>query len=111
MLFAGRDGDAWCTAARDAAARLGIAIDTFRIGVDLGEPGTPERRFRAAYGLTPSGAALVRPDGIVAWRARRAAGSPGDSLFGVLTKILRSPSSPNAAINPTDIVPAQEARS
>ena len=30
--------------------------------------------FAAAYGLSPGGATLVRPDGVVAWRGREAAG-------------------------------------
>ena len=30
--------------------------------------------FAEAYGLSAGGATLVRPDGVVAWRARRAAG-------------------------------------
>jgi len=30
--------------------------------------------FAAVYGLSPGGATLVRPDGVVAWRARGAAG-------------------------------------
>ena len=40
----------------------------------------PEGRFCAAYGVTPAGACLVRPDGFVAWRAK--AGAPDrDALF------------------------------
>ena len=30
----------------------------------------PDNTFLAAYGITPEGAVLVRPDGFVAWRAR-----------------------------------------
>ena len=38
----------------------------------------------AAYGLGPTGASLVRPDGIVAWRARE----PGESLDAVKARLL-----------------------
>jgi hypothetical protein len=53
-----------------------------------------------AYGLTPSGAALVRPDGFIAWRARRARKSrfatrstrcsSGPTAEGLLTSRMRS---------------------
>jgi putative polyketide hydroxylase len=33
----------------------------------------PGHRWARAYGVTPSGAVLVRPDGIIAWRAAEAA--------------------------------------
>jgi 2-polyprenyl-6-methoxyphenol hydroxylase-like FAD-dependent oxidoreductase len=42
--------------------------------------------FGAAYGIGPSGAVLVRPDGIVAWRA--ADGPRNDELPGVLDRVL-----------------------
>jgi len=84
-LFAGKDGDAWYAAARDAAERLGIRMNRYRIGIDLLDP---EGAFSAAYRLKPTGAALVRPDGIVAWRARGRETAPGETLEGTLARIL-----------------------
>ena len=59
-LFVGAGGQAWCDAAH------GMDVDVHRIN---------EPEFPAAYGITPSGAVLVRPDGFVAWRAHSAEGS------------------------------------
>jgi 2-polyprenyl-6-methoxyphenol hydroxylase-like FAD-dependent oxidoreductase len=44
--------------------------------------------FAEAYGITETGAALVRPDGIVAWRARAADAITPDALTGALTGLL-----------------------
>jgi len=68
VLLAGPEGEAWCTAARTAADRMGVPLDTRRAGVDFGDP---SGGF-GAYGLGADGAALVRPDGFVSWRARGA---------------------------------------
>ena len=42
--------------------------------------------FADAYGLSAGGASLVRPDGVVAWRARGPAGR--DELAGALATAL-----------------------
>jgi 2-polyprenyl-6-methoxyphenol hydroxylase-like FAD-dependent oxidoreductase len=42
--------------------------------------------FAAAYGLSAGGATLVRPDGVVAWRSREAAGR--DEIAGALATAL-----------------------
>ena len=73
LLLAGPEGDAWCGAARNAAARVGLALDAYRIGGELRDPGGG---FAAAYGLSDSGAALIRPDGFVAWRAKTLSDDP-----------------------------------
>ena len=80
MLLAGPDGNAWFDAAPAAAARFtGLQLEAHRI-VDDG--------FTAAYGLSSSGATLVRPDGFVAWRANSSGGDPGAELARVLSTIL-----------------------
>ncbi|MGB3483409.1 MAG: FAD-dependent monooxygenase [Mycobacterium sp.] len=57
--------EAWRTAAESVAVKLGLPIDI--LGV------TSESEARAhiltAFGLGPSGASLVRPDGYIAWRS------------------------------------------
>jgi hypothetical protein len=76
VLLAGAEGGAWTAAGAEAARRLGIAIEAWTVGGPaatgpvLADPG---RRWQSAYGVTPSGAVLVRPDGIIAWRAAEAA--------------------------------------
>jgi 2-polyprenyl-6-methoxyphenol hydroxylase-like FAD-dependent oxidoreductase len=83
LLLAGQDGEALCSAARSAAARAGVALNTHRVGGDLRDPGGA---FTAAYGLSDSGAALIRPDGFVAWRAK----AGGDDPQGALTRALNT---------------------
>ena len=52
-------------------------------GEQLQIQATTRRRVAAAYGLGPEGAALIRPDGFVAWRAQ----TPGE-ISSVLAAIL-----------------------
>ncbi|HEX6994929.1 MAG TPA: FAD-dependent monooxygenase [Gammaproteobacteria bacterium] len=83
VVLAGADGGAWRGAAREAAEALGVPVDFVQVGgdglVDV------DGRFLDAYGLAPSGAVLVRPDGFVAWRADA---PDGRALAGVLASIL-----------------------
>jgi 2-polyprenyl-6-methoxyphenol hydroxylase-like FAD-dependent oxidoreductase len=80
VLLAGPDSTAWFDAAPAAAARFaGLQLDAHRI-VDDG--------FTEAYGLSSSGATLVRPDGFVAWRSNSSAADPESDLTRVLTAIL-----------------------
>ena len=60
-LLAGADGDGWMTATSATAEQLGAPLELHRVG---GEG------FEEAYGITPTGAVLVRPDGYVGWRAQ-----------------------------------------
>jgi putative polyketide hydroxylase len=74
VVLAGSKGRDW----REAAKSLGI--DGWVIGEDL----VPENvDFEARYGIEPSGAVLVRPDGHVAFRART-----GTDCVAVLTAAL-----------------------
>jgi 2-polyprenyl-6-methoxyphenol hydroxylase-like FAD-dependent oxidoreductase len=81
VVLTGADGGAWVTAAGEVARRLRIGIDAWPIAGVASRPGVasrlsdPEGRWPAAYGVTLAGAVLVRPDGIVGWRARDAAPS------------------------------------
>ena len=81
VLLAGPDGSAWFDVAPKAAARVaGLQLDAHRI-VDDG--------FTAAYGISASGATLVRPDGFVAWRAPAASADPEADLTRTLSAILQ----------------------
>jgi 2-polyprenyl-6-methoxyphenol hydroxylase-like FAD-dependent oxidoreductase len=73
---------------RDAAARagdaLGMGIGFVRVGVDVAPP-TPEA-FRAAFGVTKTGASLIRPDGYVAWRSEELPSESSDALLAALAQ-------------------------
>lgn len=67
VLLAGPQGQAWQEAARVAAHRhalplVGYVLDRDRVF-------DPDEGFLDAYGISSTGAALVRPDGFVGWRA------------------------------------------
>jgi 2-polyprenyl-6-methoxyphenol hydroxylase-like FAD-dependent oxidoreductase len=80
----GASGGAWREQARIAQARLGVTVDVYAEGTDV----TGE--IAAAYGITPGGATLVRPDGYIAWRSA-AATTASDALASVLRTILDRP--------------------
>jgi putative polyketide hydroxylase len=65
-----------------------VPLDVVTIG-DAGDFQDPEGRWRAVYGVEPSGAVLVRPDGYVAWRMARAPSDPGAAFNAALTRVLR----------------------
>ncbi len=66
VLFAGAEGGKWVGAAAEVAHKFaGLTLDAYCVGTDLIDP---ERRFGEAYGISVTGASLVRPDGFVAWR-------------------------------------------
>ncbi len=85
-LLAARDGGGWCRAARQAAAEFGLAIDAYQ--VDRGDISDPDGRFADAYGLSPSGAVIVRPDGFVAWRAVDGATASKATMTALLSSLL-----------------------
>lgn len=83
-LIAGPAGAAWATAGERAAARLGVRLRTYRMAD--GAPDATEWCRR--YGVGPAGGVLVRPDGVVAWRADLPAADAGDTLLGALATML-----------------------
>ncbi|WP_116104192.1 FAD-dependent oxidoreductase [Amycolatopsis thermalba] len=84
-LLAGADGAAWTDAAKAVAAALDVDLAAHRIGAEYTDA---ENRFPGAYGVTATGASLVRPDGFVAWRARELPRQPEDELRQAMTRIL-----------------------
>ena len=82
-VIAGPEGRGWLDAAEHARAGMaGLALTAHVLGPDVAQ----------AYGLEPSGASLVRPDGFVAWRARSAPADRAQALTGALNAVLmRSP--------------------
>ena len=86
VLLAGPEGQAWRDAAPAAAKGLGVALDVYVVGDDgLTDAGD---RFPGSFGISPSGAVLVRPDGFVGWRAVTATDAPEDALRLALQALL-----------------------
>jgi 2-polyprenyl-6-methoxyphenol hydroxylase-like FAD-dependent oxidoreductase len=85
VLLAGPDGGPWCDAA-PAAAAPGVRLAAYRVGG--AELAVPDDSFNEAYGISRTGAVLVRPDGFVAWRARTTSSRPAESLTAALRTAL-----------------------
>ena len=86
VLLAGPRGPAWCAAARAAAKTFaGLDLDCHCVGT---EPRDPDGGFAPAYGLSPTGAVLVRPDGFVGWRATAMADDPQGAITRALGAML-----------------------
>ena len=66
LVLAGREGQAWVSAARDAARLTRVDLSAYVVGTaGLDDDGT----FAATYGITEQGVVLIRPDGHVGWRS------------------------------------------
>ncbi len=81
-LLAAAEGEAWTEAAQ---TMRNPAIDTCRFDRDFQDP---EHRFPELYGITSSGATLVRPDGFVAWRAKTLSDGANNTLSETFNKLL-----------------------
>ena len=76
VLLTPPGGEAWIPAARNAAGDVpGLELDAHII---------EDGRFAPAYGLTDTGATLVRPDGFVAWRSKSIQNDPAAAITDVL---------------------------
>lgn len=64
-LLAGAEGQDWLAAWDKVAARLGVRCTGYLLDEQADLDGT----FGARYGIGRTGATLVRPDGVIAWRA------------------------------------------
>jgi 2,4-dichlorophenol 6-monooxygenase len=84
-LITGPAGEAWVKAADQARQQLGVDIVAVTIG-DGADGVDVDGTWNAVRGITDTGAILVRPDNVIAFRtAEAAADSPA-----VLTKVLSS---------------------
>ena len=94
VLMAGPACEAWCSAVLAAVEGLGVPLEVGLVGaagvVD------PHDRFADAYGIAVTGAVIVRPDGIVAWRAVDAIDVSPEAIRAVLGALLcrRDPDAP-----------------
>jgi putative polyketide hydroxylase len=78
VLLTGSRGKAWSGAAHALAGEAAPAIKTLTID---------DKPWHQAYGVEPTGAVLVRPDGHVGWRSRAAADNPVAILSAVIGEI------------------------
>ncbi|QFY12126.1 FAD-binding protein [Nonomuraea phyllanthi] len=81
-LFAGPAGRPWCQAAHRVATAAGIRFDCHRLSEGDSECAT-------AFGITPDGAVLIRPDGFIAWRSTSTPDDTEATLHEVLSRLLR----------------------
>ena len=86
VLLAGPDGQAWCDAAERVSADLSVPLAVHRVAAD-GSLVDRDGAFATTYGTGDGGAVLVRPDGIVAWRATTTV-DPTADLDSVLRRLL-----------------------
>ena len=90
VLMAGPQGAAWADAAAAAASQVGVDVVSHIVGGDLVDRSGEfaAEPFATAYGIGPSGASLVRPDGYVAWRASDHTPDAADRLTTALRHVL-----------------------
>jgi putative polyketide hydroxylase len=86
VLLSGVDGAAWRDAALQVANRLGLELVARSIGAG-GDLLDVDGRWPSAYGVSSTGAVLVRPDGLVGWRAERSVEYPEQTLEAVLADL------------------------
>jgi 2-polyprenyl-6-methoxyphenol hydroxylase-like FAD-dependent oxidoreductase len=80
VMLAGPEADGW----RAAAEPLG-ELEVQQPGVTLGDP---DGAFAEAYGISPSGAVIVRPDGHAAWRAGGEVAASPEAARRVMSSLL-----------------------
>ena len=87
VLLAGPHGQPWCDAAASVAEDLGVPLTAYRVGAggDLVEAGSS---FADSFGTGPDGAVLVRPDGVVGWRATAAVGENRTEVERAVRRLL-----------------------
>lgn len=95
VLLTGQGGGIWHAAADHAAGVLAIRLRAHGLGPALADPtGTLTQR----YGIGETGASLIRPDGVVAWRSTYEVTNPAATLLSVLGRLLdRHPATPKVA--------------
>jgi hypothetical protein len=69
VLFTGPDNADWVRAADQVRAELAVPVRVFGLGTDLVPVDETVDDLLRRYGLGPSGAFLVRPDGFVGFRS------------------------------------------
>jgi hypothetical protein len=86
VLLSGSQGNPWLRAAEGIADTAGVDIAAYGIGQNIQDV---ESLWPQKYDVTAVGAVLVRPDGIIAWRAKGVEDAPEMALKAALQRILR----------------------
>jgi hypothetical protein len=87
VLLAGPAGQAWCDATAVVGEDLGVPLTAHRVAPDaaVADPGS---LFPETFGTGADGAVLVRPDGVIAWRATAAAEDPRAEVERAMRRLL-----------------------
>lgn len=104
VIIAGPEGDIWRRAARQIADSEELRIEAHLIGAggDLTER-ADQRPLTEVYGIDADGAVLVRPDGHVAFRARRAPQDPVWTLRAAIRRVIGASLGANAEATPISL--------
>jgi len=70
VLLVGPAGQHWKDAARSTQDVLHLPLDSYQIGGEAGDLIDAANTFCDAYGITATGAVIVRPDGFIGWRSK-----------------------------------------
>jgi putative polyketide hydroxylase len=70
VLLVGPQGQNWKDAARSTKEALHLPLDSYQIGGEAKDLIDAGNTFCDAYGITTTGAVIVRPDGFIGWRSR-----------------------------------------
>jgi putative polyketide hydroxylase len=70
VLLAGPNGDHWKEVAQRAKELLRLDLSYHQIGGTRGDLIDVKNEFCSAYGITSTGAVLIRPDSFIGWRSK-----------------------------------------
>jgi 2-polyprenyl-6-methoxyphenol hydroxylase-like FAD-dependent oxidoreductase len=88
ILLTGPDNAGWVRAADRVRAELAVPIRVLGLGTDLSPAGELIADLLKRYGLEPSGAVLIRPDGFAGFRSASRASDEHQALGSALHHIL-----------------------
>jgi putative polyketide hydroxylase len=91
VLLTGPENSGWVTAAQQVRADLGVPVTVFGLGTDLLPVDELVDDLLQRYGMEPSGAVLIRPDGFVGFRSIGRADDEQKALSGAVRQILDLP--------------------
>lgn len=80
------ENDAWTSAAASVAKASSISLRSLQFGRDLQL--VRQQDFQESFGVSSNGAALIRPDGCIAWRANELPSNPSRLLDQILSTVL-----------------------
>lgn len=88
VLLVGSRGQHWKNAATNAQEALHLPLDCYQIGGEAADVIDSTNAFCDAYGITPAGAVIVRPDGFIGWRSLSMKDDAEQELTQALSRLL-----------------------